>query len=207
MHVHILDTYSHLKSPVHRLPAVLKLFVALAVVITASLLPTSSPGILLVFVAVAGFCLLLVAAACQAPGPFLIRKMLLLEPLALGAALLALLKPNGLIAFCILAARSSLCLFTMILLANTTPLSEILNILRKLRVPAILLTIIALMYRYLYVLLDESHRMTRARASRTFKAGRAISWSNAASVASQLVIRANSRAGRTYAAMRARGWQ
>lgn len=207
MHVHILDTYSHLKSPVHRVPAALKLCIALAVVITASLLPATRPAILLGFIVPTAFVLLLVAAASQIPGPFLLRKMIFLEPLALGAALLALLKPHGGIAFAMLAARSTLCLFTMILLANTTPFSEILKVFRRLRVPAILLATLALMYRYLYVLLDESRRMTRARACRTFKGGRTMSWTNSASVASQLVVRSSARANRTYAAMCARGWQ
>jgi cobalt/nickel transport system permease protein len=95
----------------------------------------------------------------------------------------------------------------MILLSNTTRFTDILGVLREIGIPSLLVTVLALMYRYLFVLIDEAERMTRARASRTFAAGRLRLWKSAASVVSQMFIRSSERAERIYAAMLARGWK
>ena len=95
----------------------------------------------------------------------------------------------------------------MVLLANTTPFAELLRVLKAARVPALLVTTLSLMYRYLFVLLDESQRMRRARLSRTFTGRQARSWRTRASVLGQLFIRSGERAERIYGAMCARGWR
>jgi len=59
----------------------------------------------------------------------------------------------------------------------------------------------------LLVLLDESGRMKRARASRSFTRQRSRTWHAMATVASQLFIRSTERADRIWAAMCARGWR
>ncbi|MCX6909024.1 MAG: hypothetical protein NTY01_13420, partial [Verrucomicrobia bacterium] len=99
------------------------------------------------------------------------------------------------------------CLLTMILLSNTTSFADILRVLQRLRVPSLLVTTMALMYRYLFVLADEVGRMGRARASRTFAAQRSAAWWSQADIIGQLFIRSTERAERIYAAMCARGWQ
>ena len=81
-----LDPFSRLDSPVHRLPAALKLTVALGLVVTVVLL---SPSRLLLLGAVA-VGVLLVAVLSRIPWPFLVRRLVLLEPLVLGVAFLAL---------------------------------------------------------------------------------------------------------------------
>jgi len=103
--------------------------------------------------------------------------------------------------------RSSLCLLTVILVANTTPFSETLRVLKRVRVPALLITTIALMHRYLFVLADEAERMRRARASRTFTPQRHFHWHALSTVVGQLFVRASERAERIYDAMCARGWK
>jgi cobalt/nickel transport system permease protein len=103
--------------------------------------------------------------------------------------------------------RSTLCLLTMVLLSNTTPFAALLDVLRRARVPAVLITTLALMYRYLFVLVDEAERMQRARQSRTFIRQRWQIWRNLAVVIGQLFVRSTERAERIYAAMLARGWR
>jgi len=159
-----LDRFSRLDSPVHRLPAALKLAVALALVITIALMPIHRD---ILFIA-AGCFLLLIAAISRIPPRFLLRRLLFLEPFVLGIGLLMLLEPDGWRTFCVFLLRSTLCLFTMILLSNTTPFAKVLAVLRAIRCPSLLLTVLALMYRYLFVLIDETERMRRARLSRTF---------------------------------------
>jgi len=100
-----------------------------------------------------------------------------------------------------------LSLATMVLLAATTPFADLLAVLRRLRVPRLLVTTIALMYRYLFVLADEAQRLRRARQSRTFTASRRHAWRSLATVVGQLFVRATARAERIYAAMVARGYR
>jgi len=196
-----LDRYSRLSSPIHRLPAGVKLAFSCALVVTIMSVPLTSPG----FYVVVALGLLMVAMLSGIPAFFLVRRLLFLEPFVLGIALLSLLRAGGVTVFLAILAKSTLSLFTMILLSNTTPFSRILNVLRTLRTPALMVTV--LMYRYLFVLIDEAERMSRARASRTFVPGRVRVWTSAASVISQMFIRSSERAERIYAAMIARGWQ
>jgi cobalt/nickel transport system permease protein len=198
-----LDRYSRLNSPIHRLPAAVKLISALALVVVILLLPPSWPmllGGLAVF-------LLAVAGLSRIPWRFLLRRVLLLEPFVLGVALLSLFQPDGWRLFLFLVAKCTLCLLAMLLLANTTPFSDLLRVFKAARVPSLLVTTLALMYRYLFVLVDEAQRMKRARLSRTFSIGRTRSWRTLATGLSQLFIRTSERAERIYAAMCARGWQ
>jgi cobalt/nickel transport system permease protein len=131
----------------------------------------------------------------------------MLEPFVLGVAFMALFQPAGWALFLVLLVKSTLCLFIMVLLSNTTPFSELLRVLKSARVPSLLVTTLSLMYRYLSVALDETQRMRRARAARTFTPRRGRAWRTMASVVSQLFIRASERAERIYRAMCARGWR
>jgi cobalt/nickel transport system permease protein len=80
-------------------------------------------------------------------------------------------------------------------------------VLQRVRVPGLLITTIALMHRYLFVLADEAERMRRARLSRTFTRGKRFGWGSLATVVGQLFVRASERAERIYDAMCARGWK
>jgi cobalt/nickel transport system permease protein len=151
---------------------------------------------------------LLVAASLSRTSPaFLVRRILLLEPFVLGVAVLSLFQPHGGTVFLNVFARSTICLFAMVLLTAVAPFSDLLRFMRKARVPSLLLTVIALMVRYLFVLVDEADRLKRARASRTFSRSRRQAWQSLASVTAQLLVRSSERGERVYAAMRARGWQ
>ncbi len=198
-----LDRYSRLQSPIHTLPAWLKLGAALGVLVGVVSVPLWSGAFL---AGAAGF-LIVVAAVARIPPRFLIVRLLAFLPFVVGIALFGLLRPDGLTLFLSTLARSTLCIFTMILLSNTTPFNELLGVLRHLRIPAVIVTVLALMYRYVFVLIDEAERMNRARKSRTFLPGRQRSWRLVASVIGQLFVRSTERAERIYAAMTARGWR
>lgn len=198
-----LDRYSRLASPIHRAPAGLKLLLALILVIATVLVAMSQT---LWFAGVA-FILLVVAAYSRVPPSFLVKRMVLLEPFVLGVALLAIFQPNGGKVFTSIVIKSSLCLFTMVLLSNTTPFAELLRVLKRIGLPAILVTTLALMYRYLFVLMDETERLQRARKCRSFHRDRARAWQSLGMVIGQLFVRSTERAERIYAAMCARGWK
>ncbi len=198
-----LDRYSRLDSPIHRLSEVVKLLAALSFIVLTVTIPFENARFFLVLF---GF-LLALAAFSRIPWRFLIGRLFILEPFALGVAVMTLFQHDGYVVFLSILVRSSLCLFMMILTSNTTPFSEILSVLHKLKVPSLLITILALAYRYLFVLIDEGERLQRARLSRTFVATNTRSWVSLASLVSQLFIRSTERAERIFAAMTSRGWK
>jgi len=100
-----------------------------------------------------------------------------------------------------------------ILLVAVTRFPDLIHALEHLRVPAILTTIIAFLYRYLFVLTDEVFRLIRARESRSAtaagrKSGGGVLWRGriAGHMAGQLFLRSYERSDRIYKAMVARGY-
>ena len=198
-----LDRYSRLASPVHGLSILSKLTATMILLIIIVTLPFAFYGMFAVIL------LLLCSTAIMSRIPllFLLKRMAWLEVFVLMVSLLSLLQPNGILMFFRLVLKSSLCLFTIVLFSNTTPFAKLLEALRKWLVPALLITLLALMYRYLFVLIDEAERLTRARNSRTFSDKRLRRWGSMASLVGQLFVRSTERAERIYAAMSARGWK
>jgi cobalt/nickel transport system permease protein len=196
-----LDRYARGESPVHRIGAAWKLAIALLVVISV----VAVPGRWFGGFAAIGVFLLGVAIASGVPFRFFLTRLLFLEPLAVGIALFQLFRPDGGQLFAAIVIRSTLSLFTMILLISTTPFADLLQVLRRIGIPGILLSVLALLYRYLFVLVDEGERMIRARRARTF--GRKTGWGAISMIVSQLFIRSTERSERIYAAMCARGWR
>lgn len=133
------------------------------------------------------------------------KRILVWEPFVLGGLALTLFQPEGIQLSFAVGVKTSLCLAAATALTTTTPFSALLEVLRNLRVPSLLVTVLGLTYRYLFVLREEMTRMRRARQSRTFLQGRRIEWSLLASVTARLFVRASDRAERIYRAMLARG--
>jgi cobalt/nickel transport system permease protein len=104
-------------------------------------------------------------------------------------------------------ARSGLCLATMLVLGAVVPFGTLPGVLRRWRVPALLVTTLTLLHRYLFVLGEEMSRMNKARTSRMLKSTRRARWGQPASVIGVLFVRASERAERVYLAMCSRGWK
>ena len=203
MGVHFLDTHTHLESPVHRASARVKLAVAVALVATTVVMPLKYWG----WFVSAGAFLVAVLLVSRIPPVYVLMRMLFIEPFVLGTAVLTLFQPDGGWVFLSVMIKTTISILTMVLLANTTPFTELLGVLKSLRVPALLVTTIALMYRYLFIVLDEAQRMRRARRARTFTRLPTKGWGNLSAVLSRLFVRAHERSERTYAALCARGWK
>jgi len=195
--------HSHRDSLVSRLPAGPKLGLALALVVGTVLAPPNAVGWYLS----ASLLLLVAVVLSRIPLLFLLKRLVWLSPLVLGVAVVNALQPTARGSWQAVAAKSTICLLTIILVSNTTPFSRILRVLKSARVPGLLITTLALMHRYLFVLVEEAERMRRARASRTFAARRGARWQTLSTVVGQLFVRASERAERIYDAMCARGWK
>lgn len=199
----LLDAYYRAPGPLHAIPAGWKLAVVVALMVSVIVLPGY-----LGWQVYAGVALLLAGVVLwsRISWRHLLRRLLWLEPIVLIMSLLALFQPEGGRIFLALMLKSTLSLCLLILLSSTTSFSAIIQVLRKMGTPLLLVTTLSLMYRYLFVLVDESERMRRARASRTFVKRRAFDWRVLSDTIAVLFIRASERAERIYSAMCARGW-
>jgi cobalt/nickel transport system permease protein len=197
------DPYIDRGSLIHRSPAGVKLSIAVLLIITAIILPRAN---WLGYIVIGGF-VILSALLSRLPYLKIIKRLLLLEPFVIVISILSLFQPDGDTIFISLITRGSISLCVMILLIATTRFSEIINVLWKARVPALLVTTLSLMYRYLFLIVSEADRMSRARAGRTFTRNRFFLWHNFAEIVGYLFVRTAGRAERIYAAMCARGWK
>ena len=119
----------------------------------------------------------------------------------------------GFLRFVSILIRSWLSVQMAILLVAVTRFPDLIHAFEHLRVPPILTTIIAFLYRYLFVLTDEVFRLLRARESRSAAAagsrsGGGVLWRAkvAGNMAGQLFLRSYERSDRIYNAMLARGY-
>lgn len=114
----------------------------------------------------------------------------------------------GLITLGSVTCKAGLCLIALNILTMTTSITELLNALTSLRIPPLLIAILASMYRYLNVLIEEFNSMRRAAISRNFSiASPRRQRSIVGNSIGALFIRTYDRGERIYQAMLARGYR
>ncbi len=229
MHAHFLDPYRDGASPVHRLDPRVKLVLAVAYILTAALIhPGAWPAYVLLFAAVFSVILLselgvgFVYKRAVLAAPFVLAALPLLftvpgDPLfafQIGPWTLTATQP-GLVRFISVGLKSWLSVQMAIVLAATTAFPDLMAAMRSLRLPRLLVAVIGLMWRYLFVLVDEVMRLMRAREARsghsTGAAGRtggSLAWRAKVTggMAGNLMLRSFDRSERIYAAMASRGY-
>jgi cobalt/nickel transport system permease protein len=201
-----LDRYGRSLSICHRLPARLKLLLALAVIVAGVSIPFE-------FWPLQGILASLAFAAhslARIPLRYLTRRLSLFLPMLL---LLSLSLPAaqgfraGWEMMLTILFRSILAFITLLWLLNVMPFDQLLITLRGLGAPEVLIATLAFMYRYVFVLWDELDSMRIARRARSFgRSGLWFRWNMSAQLVGMLLIRAMSRAERVHGAMLARGW-
>ncbi len=227
MHFDAFDRYHPKESFIHHLDPRVKAVVTVVFIISNALLPD---GAWLAFMF--AWLFLLTANAFSQLGIFYtLRRSLIALPFALIAVTVLFSIPgepvysfrlftwnitmtdSGLLRFISILIRSWLSVQMAILLVAATRFPDLIHALEHLRVPAILTTIIAFLYRYLFVLTDEVFRLMRARESRSAAAagrrsGGGVAWRArvAGHMAGQLFLRSYERSDRIYNAMVARGY-
>ncbi len=226
-HFDAFDRYHHAESLVHRLDPRIKVVAAVGFIASNALLPD---GAWLAFLV--SWLVLLIANDLSSLGlGFTFKRSFIAFPFAL-AAVSAIFSPQGhplaewrflglsliptdvgLIRFLSVLLRSWLSVQMGILLVATTPFPDLIHALEHLRVPGVLTTIVAFLYRYLFVLGDEVLRMLRARQARSAaapgqKSGGSVWWRGRVTgyMAGQLFLRSYERSERIYNAMLARGF-
>ncbi len=227
MHFDAFDRYHEKESPIHRLDPRVKVVVTIAFILSNVLLPD---GAWFAF-AFAWIFLLFCNLLSKLGAGYTLKRSIIALPFALIAITVLFSMPGnplstfhflmwkftitdaGLLRFVSILIRSWLSVQMAILLIATTRFPDLIHALEHLRIPAVLTTIIAFLYRYLFVLTDEVFRLLRARESRSASApgsrsGGGVVWRAkvAGNMAGQLFLRSYERSDRIYNAMLARGY-
>jgi cobalt/nickel transport system permease protein len=233
VHVHFLDPYRAHSSPVHALDARVKFVLTVAFILTVSLTPLGAWPIYFLLLT-----LVLSAEILSSLGigyvwkraslalPFVLAALPVIftsggRPLFtfdLGQLRLAA-SAEGLGRFVNVALKSWLSVQVAIILASSTPFPDLLKAMRAVRVPRLLVAMFGLMWRYLFVFVDEALRLMRARTSRsgTPASGNGPQGSRrrgtfawrarvTGGMAGSLFLRAFERSDRIYVAMLSRGY-
>jgi cobalt/nickel transport system permease protein len=228
-HIHLIDHYVRIKSPIHRLDGRIKLIFTLALILCITLLPTGTWPVYIVIFSI----LLCLMIAADIGFLYLLKRSALSLPFLLAALplifketgttltsfylgnLLVTISHEGLIRFISLGLKGWLSVIAAILLASTTSYTELLQAMRSLKIPQLLVAVFGLMWRYLYLMVEEVDRLTRARLSRSGisssprpSAGGSLRWRArvTGSMAGNLFIRSLERSERVYHAMLSRGY-
>ncbi len=227
MHIHFLDPYRPRASLIHRLDPRVKLVLALAFILTVSLLPFGAWPVYVLFFAIS----LSIIIASELGVRYVLKRAALAFPFVLaavpllftvsGPALLVIpigsitltVSSIGLERFLSIAFKSWVSVQVAIVLAASTSFPDLLVAMRAIRLPRLLVAVFSLMWRYLFVLADEALRLMRARSARSgeadnAKAGGSLVWRARVTggMAGNLFVRSFERGDRIYAAMAARGY-
>ncbi len=224
MHVSLADQFQPAQSPWHTADARIKVALVLAFVAVVSLTPLQRWPTVLIMLG------LVWAAALSGHLKlrWLLKRSLLALPFALAALPLPLttrgtsiatlpllgwsISLEGTLRLLGVLTKSWLSIQAALFLTGTTPFNHMLAGLRSLGTPRILISIVGLMYRYLFVFADETTRVQVARAARSGlisghrPPGPVWQARVAGNQAGLLFVRALERSERVYAAMLARGY-
>ena len=202
-------------SPVHRLPAEVKLLAAFLGVVCVVITPREAFGVF------GGHLLLLgvIWAVARIPPGWMAVRALIEAPFVVLAVLLPFTGPDprvellglslsgeGLLGAWNILVKGTLGVLVSLTLAATTPLRDLLLGLQRLRAPALVVTIVTLMLRYVDVIAGEARRMRLARISRGHDPR--FLWQAGATArgVGALFVRSYERGERVHLAMLSRGW-
>lgn len=229
MHIHFLDPYKPRLSLVHELDPRIKFILTVAFILTTALTPPAAWPVYILLLAVVWA----VAMLSELGLSIILKRSLIAIPFVLaalpiiftmeGPTLFSLnlrtwtitISQTGLERFISIAFKSWISVQAAIILSASTPFPELLQAMRSVKIPRLLVAIIGLMWRYLFVLADEALRLLRARSARSGagdpsrgRTGGSVVWRArvAGGMAGSLLLRGIERSDRIYNAMLARGY-
>lgn len=209
-----LDALSYQDTLIHRLDPRVKLLVTMAFIVTVISFPKydlSGLVPLLIFPAV-------LVIAGEIPIGFILKKILIVSPFALfigifnplldrAPLLYAFGLPisGGWMSFISVMAKFLLTISSGLLLVATTSFPGVCHALRRLGLPEVFVAQLIFLYRYIFVLLEETMKIVRARDVRSF-GNRGRDLKTFTSLVSIMFIRTMDRSERIYQAMLSRGF-
>ena len=212
-HGHKLHFHGH--SPIHRVPAHLKILTLLAFMIVVVATPRDWYAAFAVYLLAIG----IVIGVSRVPPTYILKRTVVEVPFVFFAVLLPFVatgpqtevlgvsvSEHGLEAGIALLIKGTLGVLASLTLAATTEPQALLLGLERLRLPQQLVQIMSFMVRYLDVVTGEMQRMKVARESRGFTARNPRHWPVLARSAGALFIRSYERGERVHLAMLSRGY-
>jgi cobalt/nickel transport system permease protein len=112
----------------------------------------------------------------------------------------------GLATLASVSLKASIGTLSAVLLGATTGFPDVLHGLERLRAPRLLVLIAGFMYRYLFVIVDETRRMRTALAARAYRPRHLLDAAALGRVVISMFLRTYDRGERVYVAMLARGY-
>jgi cobalt/nickel transport system permease protein len=212
--LYTLEQLSSGNSCVHRLHPSVKLLTTVVFIITVVSFDRYAFGRLVPYV----FYPALLMALSETPYVMLLKRFLLALPFCLFAGITNILFDRtpafaigavsvsyGVVSLFTILFRTYLCVMAVLLLVSVTPLAQIANSMRRLRMPSIFIVMFEMTYRYIGVLFEETYSMFTAYSLRS--AGKkGIMICDMGSFTGQLFLRSIDRADRVYNAMKCRGY-
>jgi len=210
----VLDVLARQNSPIHRLDPRTKLITTIifaGAVISFDKYEISGLTFFFVYPAI-------LMTMANIPLGLLFKKLLVVAPFAffigianpfLDRAVLLYVGPiavsGGWISFASIMLRFVLTVSVALILIATTGVMGVCMALERLKVPQIMCVQLLLLYRYLFVLIDEATLLVRARALRSFSR-RGMGITITGHMIGYLLLRTLNRARRIYLAMLCRGF-
>jgi len=221
-----LNIYQALDSPIHQLDPRVKVVLTILIIVSNVLLPDGAWMAL----GASWALILFTTQLSRVRLKFLLTRSAVVLPFALAAVTTAFSTPGeelfhlpwprtpvtepGIIRFGTIMIRSWISVQAAILLSATTEFPDLIHALRHLRLPEVLVSVISFMYRYLFVLVEETRRLIRARSSRTARhpdyqggIGLIRNLKTGGSLVGQLFLRSLERSERIYQAMQSRSYR
>ncbi len=227
MHLHFLDPYRPRQSVIHALDPRVKFVFTLAFILTMALLPIGAWPIYVLMLTLS----FSIAVLSELGLKYVLKRSLLAIPFVLAAvpllftvkgptlltvsigSLSLTITATGLERLLSVMFKSWVSVQVAIVFAAATSFPDMLLAMRAVKIPRLIVSLFGLMWRYMFVMVDEVIRLIRARASRSGviegrKSGGSIVWRAKVTggMAGNLFIRSLDRGDRIYAAMAARGY-
>lgn len=209
-----LDTLAQGDTAVHRLDPRAKLVTCLAFIVCVASFDKYTISALLPFLIFP----VVLAGRAGLPFGFLAKRLLVVAPFAIfigifnpffDRAILFHLGPlaisGGWVSFASILLRFVLTIGIALILIATTSFPGVCMALEGIGAPRVFAVQLLLLYRYLFVLINEAMRMVRARALRSFH-GRGLGMKIFGQMVGQLLLRTLDRAQRVHLAMLCRGF-
>lgn len=216
-----LDKESEIESPIRALNPKTKVISLLTIVVIVVSTSHTAKTTFLLYTAMALFLILM----SNIPITVFLKRLLIIAPFVL-IAIVAVpfmgenpkdvsyslglfditVSERGLQVVFNVAVKSSLSVLFLTLLISSTPFRHLIRGLKELRIPSLITDSLLFMYQYIFILIDEGEKITRARDARCY-GGRWIWHAHIIGyIIGALFIRSFERGERIYLAMKARGY-
>lgn len=202
-------------SPVHRLAPEAKVVALVVLVFTVAVTPRTAVWAFGVYASL----IIAVAVMARVPARVLLSRLSVLTPFVIFAVLIPFvaggettdvwglsLSVEGLWAMWNILAKASIGATASIVLSSTTTVPDVLAALTRLKVPRVLVSIVAFMLRYLDLLVQQLGRMRTSMVARCHDPRWLWQVKPIASSAGALFVRSYERGERIHQAMLARGY-